>query len=84
MPTGEPPQKIKGNAPMYLPYKVVWKKYKYVFKNMLKQNNKNIKTKETKRATAKANKQKGQGKEKVRTWAKNTHMPLGIKHIKCK
>ena len=30
MPTGEPPQKIKGSAPMYLPQKVVWKKYKFV------------------------------------------------------
>ena len=27
MPTGEPPHKIKGSAPMYLPHKVVWKKY---------------------------------------------------------
>ena len=27
MPTGEPPHKTKGSAPMYLPHKVVWKKY---------------------------------------------------------
>ena len=28
MPPGEPPRKIKGSAPMYLPQlKVVWKKY---------------------------------------------------------
>ena len=31
MPTGEPPHKKKGSAPVYLPHKVVWKKYKYNF-----------------------------------------------------
>ena len=30
MPTGEPPQKTKGSAPLYLPHKVVWKKYNFV------------------------------------------------------
>ena len=32
MPTGEPPHKTKGSAPLYLPHKVVWKKYSFVLK----------------------------------------------------
>ena len=36
MPTGEPPHKIKGSAPMYLPHKVVWKKYIYSYGHISK------------------------------------------------
>ena len=38
MPTGEPPQKIKGSAPKYLPHKVVWKKQ--ICQNRKKNKNK--------------------------------------------
>ena len=35
MPTGEPPHKKKGSAPVYLPPKVVWKKYNYNYSHSL-------------------------------------------------